>query len=276
MQELRYPGPVSPGDCQPFRHSVRSECKKSSHVVETLRRCLPAAQAHGREQQEQQEEPRGVDQAVEEPDREEAGERREHRGRGRLLTSASSQPPDAEVRGETALQAGITLTAGTIFWTAGSWIQARYQRRWDLDRFIRTGLFIVIIGLTLFTLVLSPAVPSWMSVPLFGLAGLGMGMAYAPTTLLILREAPPAEQGSASSALQMFDALGTALGTGVTGAAVAASVRATGVPTTGLAVGFGIAIGVGILGLAMSGRLRSPRRASGSATVAEAASAVSG
>ena len=181
-----------------------------------------------------------------------------------------------EVRGETALQAGITLTAGTIFWTAGSWIQARYQRRWDLDRFIRAGLFIVIIGLTLFTLVLSPAVPSWMSVPLFGLAGLGMGMAYAPTTLLILREAPPAEQGSASSALQMFDALGTALGTGVTGAAVAASVRATGVPTTGLAVGFGIAIGVGILGLAMSGRLRSPRRASGSATVAEAASAVSG
>ena len=69
--------------------------------------------------------------------------------------------------------------------------------------------------------------------PDLGLAGLGMGLAYAPLTLIVLREAAPQEQGSASSALSLTDALGTALGTGVTGAIVAASVRQTGEPWGG-------------------------------------------
>ena len=87
-----------------------------------------------------------------------------------------------------------------------------------------------------------------------------MGLAYAPLTLIVLREAPPHEQGSASSALSLTDALGTALGTGLTGAIVAESFRQTGDPAAGLAVGFAMAIGVGVLGLALSGRLRTARR----------------
>ena len=83
---------------------------------------------------------------------------------------------------------------------------------------MRAGIVVVIAGLATFMLVLSPAVPAWFSVPTFALAGLGMGLAYAPLTLIVLREAPPHEQGSASSALSLTDALGTALGTGLTGA----------------------------------------------------------
>lgn len=161
-----------------------------------------------------------------------------------------------EVRGETVIEAGISLTAATISWTIGSWIQARGSRRWGPDRFIRAGALVVVCGLALFTLVLSPAVPTWLSVPLFGLAGLGMGLAYAPTTLIVLREAPVHEQGTASSALSLTDALGTSLGMGMTGAVVAASYRATGSPTMGLVAGFGIAIAVGLIGLGLSGRLK--------------------
>ena len=50
--------------------------------------------------------------------------------------------------------------------------------------------------------------------PTFALAGLGMGLAYSPLALIVLREAPAEEQGSASSALSLTDSLGTALGTG--------------------------------------------------------------
>ncbi len=41
-------------------------------------------------------------------------------------------------------------------------------------------------------------------------------------TLVVLRGVPAREQGSASSALQLSDILGTALGTGVGGAIAAA------------------------------------------------------
>jgi hypothetical protein len=91
--------------------------------------------------------------------------------------------------------------------------------------------------------------------PTLGLAGLGMGLAYSPLALIVLREAHGAEQGRASSALSLTDSLGTALGIGITGAAVAASVRQTGQPGGGLAAGFLVAIAVAGIGLLISSRL---------------------
>jgi len=161
-----------------------------------------------------------------------------------------------EWRGLTLAQAGIALTAATISWTAGSWIQAQGSERWGSDRFVRAGMLVVSIGIASFSAVLIPAVPVWLAVPTFAIAGLGMGLAYAPLSLIVLREAPPGEQGSASSALSLSDVLGTALGTGVTGAIVAAGVRASGEPAIGLAVGFGVALAVGLFGFALSPRLR--------------------
>lgn len=164
-----------------------------------------------------------------------------------------------EVRGISATEAGISLTAATLTWTAGSWIQARWSGRISPERFVRAGFLVVIAGLSLFSVVLLPWIPTWVAIPTFGVAGLGMGLAYAPLTLIVLKESPDEEHGSASAALSLLDSLGTALGTGMTGALVAASVRATGSPSDGLAQGFAVAIAVGIVGLALSGRLRARR-----------------
>ena len=161
-----------------------------------------------------------------------------------------------EWRGLTLAQAGIALTAATIAWTSGSWIQAQGSERWPPDRFVQVGLLVVAAGIASFSAVLSPAVPVWLAVPTFAVAGLGMGLLYAPLSLIVLRDAPAGEQGSASSALSLTDVLGTALGTGVTGAAVAASVRASGEPAGGLAIGFGIAFVTAVLGFGLSPRLR--------------------
>jgi MFS family permease len=98
---------------------------------------------------------------------------------------------------------------------------------------------------------------SWLiAVPTFALAGFGMGLAYSPTALIVLREASPELQGAASSALSLTDTLGTALGTGVTGAIVAAGVRASGQPVPGLTIAFALALVVGLAGLLLTGRLR--------------------
>jgi MFS family permease len=173
-------------------------------------------------------------------------------------------------RGLSATQAGISLTAATITWTAGSWVQARYATRFSPERFIGVGLPVVIVGLASFTAILHPAVSPWLSVPTIAIAGFGMGLAYAPTTLIVLRRAAPAEQGSASAALSLADSLGTALGTGVTGAFVAAAVRAGEPSVSGLLPGFLVAIGVAGVGVVLSPRLGPGRAAAPAPVTAEA------
>ena len=161
-----------------------------------------------------------------------------------------------EWRGLSVIEAGISLTAATITWTAGSWVQARLSHQVAPERFITLGLAVVAAGLAAFGLVLNPLVPTWLAVPAISLAGLGMGFAYSPMTLIVLKVAAPGEQGSASSALSLTDSLGTALGTGLTGALVAAAVRGGTDPAAGLAVGFGLAAAMALLGVALSVRLR--------------------
>ena len=159
-------------------------------------------------------------------------------------------------RGVSAAEAGLALTAATIAWTAGSWTQARGAARWPTHRFVRLGFGVTLIGLSGMLLVLRQDV-SWLTaIPTFGIAGFGMGLAYAPLALIVLREAPRETQGAATSALSLTDSLGTALGTGIAGAIIAAGLRSNGQPAAGLAVAFTVSIAVGVAGLALTSRLR--------------------
>lgn len=160
-----------------------------------------------------------------------------------------------EWRGLSLTEAGIALTAATVVWTAGSWTQARGSTRWSSARFVQAGFAVALVGLAGFMLVLRQDVSWLVAIPTFALAGFGMGLAYSPTALIVLREASPENQGSASAALSLTDSLGTALGTGVTGAIVAAGIRASGQPVPGLGIAFALAIVVGLGGLLLTGRL---------------------
>jgi predicted MFS family arabinose efflux permease len=173
-------------------------------------------------------------------------------------------------RGLRPAEAGIALTAATISWTAGSWTQARYSTRFSPERFVRVGLVVLVAGLATFGIVLLPEVSPLAAIPTLALAGYAMGLAYSPLALIVLREAPKAEQGRASAAISLTDSLGTALGTGVTGALVAASVRGAGDPAMGLALGFAVAVAVALLGVAIGSRLheRTAAKTVGGALVA--------
>ncbi|MBI3751188.1 MAG: MFS transporter [Chloroflexi bacterium] len=160
-----------------------------------------------------------------------------------------------EVRGWTATAAGIALTAATVSWTAGSWVQARLSVRYRPERFVRIGFVIVTIGIAGLGLILDPAVPAELTVPIFGIAGFGMGLTYSQFALIVLRDVPGRGQGAVTSALTLSDTIGTALGLGVSAAIVAASYRATAGPGPG--IGGAIALGalVAALGFVMSFRL---------------------
>ena len=118
------------------------------------------------------------------------------------------------------------------------------------------GSRVTSLGLASFLLVLDQDVTWLVAIPTFAVAGFGMGLAYSPLALIVLREAAADVQGAATSALSLLDSVGTALGTGLTGALVAASIRSTGEPGTGLAVAFALAVVVGLGGVVLSSRLR--------------------
>ncbi len=164
-------------------------------------------------------------------------------------------------RGLSASVAGVALTAATLAWTAGAWVQARRFDRWGARRFVRIGYLTVAGGILGFAAVLSPYVPVVVGMVMWGIAGFGMGLAYAPLSLTVLAEAPPEEQGSAASGLQLSDVAGTALGTGVGGAIIAAGIGAGWPGWVGLGGAFAVGVVAAIFGGLLAGRLPGPRPA---------------
>ena len=160
-----------------------------------------------------------------------------------------------EWRGRSLTESGIAVSVATVIWTAGSWVQARGSNRWPSHRFVQVGYGVVLAGLAGFMLVLREDVSWLVAFPTFALACFGMGLAYSPQALIVLREASADGQGTASSALSLTDTLGAALGTGLAGAIIAASVRASGRPVEGLALAFGLCLMAGLGGLLMTSRL---------------------
>jgi MFS family permease len=157
------------------------------------------------------------------------------------------------VRHRSPVVAGIAVTGATLSWTAGAWAQARLNNAWEGRRLVRTGLMIVLAGIAGMALVLQPGVPVAEGLAAWTVAGLGMGLAYAPLTLMMLREAPPGQEGQASASLNLADVLGTAIGIGVGGAAVTAAASSR-LPL-GIAAAFGAAAAVALLALALTRRL---------------------
>src|SRR5690349_20016150 len=102
-------------------------------------------------------------------------------------------------------------------------------------------------------LVLQPHVPVAVGLVAWTVAGLGMGLAYAPLSLMMLRMAPPGREGRASASLNLADVLGTAIGIGVGGAAVA--IAAGRELRLGVAAAFAVTAAMGVIALVLTRRL---------------------
>lgn len=126
-----------------------------------------------------------------------------------------------KLRGLSPTAAGLPLSLGSVFWTAGAWIQAREAPRRSRRAMIACGLVLIGLGIAGTSLSLLPTVPTALIYGSWSIAALGMGIAYSTASLSILEEAPPGEEGNASASLQIALNLGIALGTGVAGAILA-------------------------------------------------------
>jgi MFS family permease len=125
------------------------------------------------------------------------------------------------IRGQNTIIAGIALTAATLTWTAGSWVQAHLAPRQGRRVLGITGLLLIAVGLAGITSVLMPGIPVVVAIVAWGVSGLGMGLAYSTLTLVVLETAPADQMGSASASIELSSVLGTAIGTGVGGVIIA-------------------------------------------------------
>ncbi len=159
------------------------------------------------------------------------------------------------VRHHSTIAAGGVVTASTLAWTLGSWIQARLNDQWEGARMVRVGLVLILVGIAGMAWQLGDGVPLWEAYVAWSVAGLGMGLSYAPISLMMLRAAPPGREGWASASLSLADVLGTALGVGVGGAAVAAVSRASRPVSGGVVLAFAAAALAAVVALFVARRL---------------------
>jgi MFS family permease len=159
------------------------------------------------------------------------------------------------VRHYSTLLAGLVVTASTLAWTAGSWVQAHFNDRWEGKHLVRAGLGCILLGIGGMEVFLHAGVPMGVALVAWTIAGLGMGLSYAPISLMMLRAAPPGREGWASASLNLADVLGTALGVGLGGAAVAAFTRTGHRVSGGVALAFGIAACAAVVGVFLTPRL---------------------
>jgi MFS family permease len=159
------------------------------------------------------------------------------------------------LRHRSVLLAGIAVTGSTLAWTAGAWIQARIYGRLEGRRLVRTGLSVILAGIAGMMLMLVPAVPVAGGIASWTVAGLGMGLCYAPISLMMLSDAPPGREGWASASLNLADVLGSALGIGIGGAAIGAVVGRGQPLYAGVGTAFVLAAAAGATALAITSRL---------------------
>jgi MFS family permease len=149
----------------------------------------------------------------------------------------------------TLAAAGTPLVVGSLGWSAASGWQSRHP---DLPRqqLLRAGFGLLTAG-TVGLLLVAPAWGTpWLALPLWGIAGMGMGLGFPSVAFLILQQSAAGELGFHSSAAQMSDQLCTAILIGLGGALLAL----LGAPTLALPVLLVVLTGLGALGAAVACR----------------------
>jgi MFS family permease len=128
-----------------------------------------------------------------------------------------------DLRDQSALVAGLPLTASAMTWTAGAWIVDRRSKVYLRRSLVRTGLVLIAVGILLTLGVFLSDVSIFVSMLTWAVAGLGMGIAFSTLMLAVLDDAPEGSEGATISAGQLGNTLGIALGTGIGGSVIAAT-----------------------------------------------------
>jgi MFS family permease len=171
------------------------------------------------------------------------------------------------IRGQSTLFAGAALTASTLAWSAGSWLQARLAPRQSRRLLVITGLLLIVLGIAGIGCVLLPTVSPALAILSWGIGGLGMGLSYSTVSLVVLETAPADQQGAATASMELASVLGSALGTGLGGVIIALVASARGLPSNGIALVDVLVVAV--IGVSILAAVRLPGRRQAAASLSK-------
>ncbi|HVY09329.1 MAG TPA: MFS transporter [Mycobacteriales bacterium] len=160
-----------------------------------------------------------------------------------------------QLHGGTPRTVGIPLTIASLGWSAGSWWQGR--RNHGRVTSLQLGFIALACGIGLLLLVAQPSTSLWLAIPIWTVAGTGIGLVMPIVSVLVLELSPAAEQGANSAAIQLADITGSIVGI----ASVAALVNGLGLHHFTLAVSVGDAVlaTVALCAAALAHRIESRR-----------------
>ena len=159
------------------------------------------------------------------------------------------------VRGLSPVYGGLAMTTASLTWTVSSWLQARLIRTRGSTILVIVGMAIIAMGTAGMLAVLVPAIPAWIGLVAWGVAGFGMGLAFSPLAHVAMELADSGQEGKTTTGLQLSDTLGAALGIGIAGVLVSTVGSITDSETTGLVLTFGMATAVAVLGAVIGRRV---------------------
>ncbi|MGA9312954.1 MAG: MFS transporter, partial [Pseudonocardiaceae bacterium] len=149
----------------------------------------------------------------------------------------------------TLAAAGIPLAVGSLGWSAASAWQGHHPVL-PRQRLLRIGFILLTAGDAGLLLVAPAWGTPWLALPLWGIAGIGMGLGYSSVSFLLLQQSGAGEVGFHSSAAQMSEQLTTATLIGIGGALLAL----LGSPAHALPVLLALLAALGLLGATVAGR----------------------
>jgi MFS family permease len=135
-----------------------------------------------------------------------------------------------EIRGTSVALSGGVLTAATITWFAGSWLQGSHKLKYSRQQVLFAGVLLTALGIGLTPVAVfvpsSIVVSAVVASVVWGIAAFGMGMVFPTLGVLMLDQSPDEEHARHSASLQMSDSFGVIIATAIAGSVLAlASVR---------------------------------------------------
>ena len=129
------------------------------------------------------------------------------------------------VFGFSAFRTGLILLALAIGAFIGGPTAGVLATRIGPRRVVSAGMALEAIGIAIVALLFAPDRSGWAFVPPLFVYGIGVGLASAQLTSVILSEIPPRESGQASGMQSTFRQVGAAVGIALLGTVLAASLR---------------------------------------------------
>lgn len=130
-----------------------------------------------------------------------------------------------EIRGASVVLSGGVLTAATVTWFAGSWLQGSHRLKYSRKQVLSAGVLMTALGIGLTPVAVfapwSITASALVASLVWGVAAFGMGMCFPTLGALMLDQSPDEEHARHSASLQMSDSFGVIIATAIAGSVLA-------------------------------------------------------